>query len=193
MECLVVSYVYGIDRFTDNLTTMFGFHNRKFISWFKWILRMFWSGLTPLFTTTIFLMGCVSYSELTYTRTTGTYIYPPWAIGIGWSLALVSVVLIPICIVQRLLTTAGTLRQRIHHLIKPRLRRHQLLPHQNMSEVILVEDEFSADLGLKVDQVTEKDKFIATPTTPHDVILSTFNADCSTPEDRKSLYENNNA
>ena len=59
----------------------------------------------------IFILGCISYSELTYKRKTLTYEYPSWAIGVGWSLACVSVVLIPIFIVQRILTTPGTLTE----------------------------------------------------------------------------------
>ena len=56
----------------------------------------------------IFVLGCVSYSELTYKRKHVLYEYPSWAIGVGWMLALVSVVLIPIFMVQRICVTPGT-------------------------------------------------------------------------------------
>lgn len=56
-------------------------------------------------------MGAISYSELTYKRKTLEYLYPSWAIGVGWILALVSVVWIPIIFVKRLLNVEGTLAQ----------------------------------------------------------------------------------
>ena len=58
---------------------------------------------------TIFIMGAVTYSELEYDRKFITYQYPKWAIMIGWTMALVSVVCIPIVFVYRLYCEEGTL------------------------------------------------------------------------------------
>lgn len=41
-------------------------------------------------------MSVINYSELTYKRPSGTYVYPDWAVGIGWTMALVSAIFIPI-------------------------------------------------------------------------------------------------
>ena len=54
-------------------------------------------------------MGCISYSDLTYKRKTVTYEYPGWAIGVGWTLAFISVIFIPIVMVFRILSTSGSL------------------------------------------------------------------------------------
>ena len=59
----------------------------------------------------IFVMGCISYSDLTYKRKTVLYEYPGWAIGIGWTLAFISVIFIPIVMVFRILTTSGSLSE----------------------------------------------------------------------------------
>lgn len=59
----------------------------------------------------IFVIGCISYSEVTYKRKSLLYIYPQWAICVGWLLAAVSAIFIPIVLVYKILITPGTLLQ----------------------------------------------------------------------------------
>ena len=68
-------------------------------------------GLGFSFFQTIFIMGAISYSELTYKRKTFEYDYPSWAIGVGWMLAMVSVIWIPIIFIKRVLDAEGSLAQ----------------------------------------------------------------------------------
>ncbi|KAK3787759.1 hypothetical protein RRG08_049705 [Elysia crispata] len=152
IECLVVAYVYGIERFLDNLLFMFGFQNEMFKKIFRIIAKVFWTVLSPTFTMAIFVLGCVSYSELTYKRKHVLYEYPSWAIGVGWMLALVSVVLIPIFMVQRICVTPGTFSERIRVLITPHLRQHQLRPNEDMTRTVLLEDEFFTDLENRIEE-----------------------------------------
>ncbi|KAK0062226.1 sodium- and chloride-dependent taurine transporter [Biomphalaria pfeifferi] len=140
-ESLVVAYVYGINRFSDNLVIMFGFQSKTFIVIFRWTLKIFWCILSPFFTLSVFILGCVRYSEVSYKRKFMTYEYPPWAIGIGWLLALISVVLIPVFMIQGLIITPGTLKERWRILTTPHLKKHQLRPNEDMSKVILCSDE----------------------------------------------------
>jgi hypothetical protein len=53
----------------------------------------------------ILLFSMSAYAPLTYNR---TYIYPLWAQGIGWMLALVPMSVIPIYFFWYLLTRKGT-------------------------------------------------------------------------------------
>ena len=41
-------------------------------------------------------MSTINYSELEYKRTSGTYIYPGWAIGVGWGMAGFAAMWIPL-------------------------------------------------------------------------------------------------
>lgn len=64
---------------------------------------------TPLLTAPVSLQGCfifslVKYVPLTYNK---TYVYPNWAIGLGWSLALSSMLCVPLVIIIRLCQTEG--------------------------------------------------------------------------------------
>ncbi|XP_056010496.1 sodium- and chloride-dependent taurine transporter-like isoform X1 [Ostrea edulis] len=131
-ECIVVAYIYGVNRYYDNLEMMFGFRITP-------LMKYFWLFITPIFTLTTFIMGAISYSELTYKRKTLEYLYPSWAIGVGWILALVSVVWIPIIFVKRLLNVEGTLAQRLMITTRPILKRHQLRQGEDLSKVFLDE------------------------------------------------------
>ena len=41
-------------------------------------------------------MSTINYSELDYKRPKGTYIYPTWAVAIGWTMAGFAAIWIPI-------------------------------------------------------------------------------------------------
>uniref|UniRef100_A0A0B7AA86 Transporter n=1 Tax=Arion vulgaris TaxID=1028688 RepID=A0A0B7AA86_9EUPU len=142
IESLVVAYVYGVSRFSDNLIIMLGFTNKIYVKIFKYGVTICWAFLTPVFTLTIFIIGCVNYSELTYKRKYVLYEYPPWAIGIGWMLALISVVMIPIFMVQRIIVTPGSFKKRLRVLTTPHLKKHQLRPHEDMKHTILQENTY---------------------------------------------------
>lgn len=48
-------------------------------------------------------MSIINYSELTYERpTTGVYTYPNWAVGIGWGIAALSAVCIPLTAIYKI-------------------------------------------------------------------------------------------
>lgn len=51
-----------------------------------------------------FIFSLVKYVPLTYNK---VYVYPNWAIGLGWSLALSSIVCVPLVMVIRLCQTEG--------------------------------------------------------------------------------------
>lgn len=152
IECLVVAYVYGIDRFLDNLLFMFGFQSQTFNKIFRKVVKVFWMYLSPTFTMAIFILGCISYSELTYKRKNTLYEYPSWAIGVGWFMALISVVLIPVFMVQRMCVTPGTFRQRLRTLTTPHLHQHQLRPNEDMSRTVLLETEFFSQLDNRIEE-----------------------------------------
>ncbi|KAL8577398.1 hypothetical protein ACOMHN_060220 [Nucella lapillus] len=144
-ECITVAYVYGVERFYDNLEMMFGFRVGP-------MMKICWKVLTPIYTFVIFIMGLISYSDLTYKRKTVRYEYPGWGIGIGWTLAFSSVIFIPIVMVFRMLRAKGTFTERVKYLIKPRLRRHQVRSTEDLSTIILEEDCYFKSLDDKVEE-----------------------------------------
>ncbi|KAK5621338.1 Sodium- and chloride-dependent creatine transporter 1 [Crenichthys baileyi] len=115
-ECIVVAWVYGADRFMDDVARMIGY--RPF-PWMKWC----WSFITPCVCMGIFLFHLVNYKQLSYNN---TYVYPWWGEVIGWCLALSSMLCIPISLLYKLFRAKGTFKERWAHLTTPVWGPHHL-------------------------------------------------------------------
>ncbi|CAL1541934.1 unnamed protein product [Lymnaea stagnalis] len=156
IECLVVAYVYG--RFVNDVAVtecllVYAAIRLTTPSVTQYVTKY----ISYVHEKAIFILGCVSYSEVSYKRKFIVYEYPPWAIGIGWLLALISVALIPIFMVQGMLTTPGTFMERLKLLTTPHLKRHQLRPNEDISKVVLCEDQDFLD-QLKQEMKKQKKK-----------------------------------
>uniref|UniRef100_A0A8C7ZW78 Solute carrier family 6 member 8 n=1 Tax=Oryzias sinensis TaxID=183150 RepID=A0A8C7ZW78_9TELE len=103
-ECIVVAWVYGADRFMDDVARMIGY--RPF-PWMKWC----WSFITPCVCIGIFLFHLVNYKPLTYNN---VYVYPWWGEVIGWCLALSSMLCIPTTVLYKLFRARGTFKEVRH-------------------------------------------------------------------------------
>ncbi|XP_078517939.1 sodium- and chloride-dependent creatine transporter 1-like isoform X1 [Lissotriton helveticus] len=115
-ECVVIAWVYGADRFMDDIARMIGYRPSPYMKWC-------WSVFTPLVCVGIFLFHVVNYKPLTYNS---TYVYPWWGEAIGWGLALSSMLCIPLTIAFKLLRSKGSLRERWQHLTTPVWGHHHL-------------------------------------------------------------------
>ncbi|KAG8230248.1 hypothetical protein J437_LFUL009786 [Ladona fulva] len=107
-ESIAVSWIYGIDRFCDDIKMMLGFSPG--IYW-----RVCWRFVAPLFLMFIIVYGLIGYEPLTY----GDYVYPVWANVLGWLIAGSSVMMIPGVAIYKIIVTPGTLSQRIKILTTP--------------------------------------------------------------------------
>lgn len=128
-ECIAIAWVYGIDRFYDDIADMLGFRLNRFF-WICWLV------LTPLFNISVFALSAYSYSELKYERPPpfGEYVYPQWAIAVGWILAASSIVWVPIVFFWKLLfTESGNFVQRWRILTTPLLKDRKPKSHDNIA------------------------------------------------------------
>uniref|UniRef100_A0A670JHR5 Sodium- and chloride-dependent creatine transporter 1-like n=1 Tax=Podarcis muralis TaxID=64176 RepID=A0A670JHR5_PODMU len=100
-ECVVIAWVYGADRFMDDVARMIGYRPLPYMKWC-------WSLITPVVCVGIFLFHVVNYQPLTYNK---TYIYPWWGEAIGWALALSSMLCIPCTVAYKLLRSKGSFQQ----------------------------------------------------------------------------------
>uniref|UniRef100_A0A8C5N4L8 Sodium- and chloride-dependent taurine transporter n=1 Tax=Leptobrachium leishanense TaxID=445787 RepID=A0A8C5N4L8_9ANUR len=104
-ECIAIAWVYRVDKFYDNIEDMIGYRPGP---WMKWS----WCLITPVLCVGCFIFSLAKYTPLTYNK---YYVYPDWSIGLGWVLALSSMVCIPLVVVLRM---PGPLR--IKSLTAPR-------------------------------------------------------------------------
>ncbi|XP_064314226.1 sodium- and chloride-dependent GABA transporter 2 isoform X6 [Phalacrocorax carbo] len=108
-ETLCIAWVYGAERFYDNIEDMIGYR--------PWsIIKYCWLFITPAVCMATFLFSLIKYTPLTYNK---KYVYPWWGDTLGWLLALSSMVCIPLWIIYKLSTMKGSLRERLHQLTCP--------------------------------------------------------------------------
>uniref|UniRef100_A0A8D0MZD3 Sodium- and chloride-dependent creatine transporter 1 n=1 Tax=Sus scrofa TaxID=9823 RepID=A0A8D0MZD3_PIG len=110
-ECVVVAWVYGADRFMDDVACMIGYRP---CPWMKWC----WSFFTPLVCMGIFIFNVVYYEPLVYNN---TYVYPWWGEAVGWGFALSSMLCVPLHLLGCLLRAKGTVAEVSSHASCPLL------------------------------------------------------------------------
>ncbi|KAH8234150.1 hypothetical protein KR038_002219 [Drosophila bunnanda] len=107
-EAIAVSWIYGTNRFSEDIRDMIGFPPGRY-----W--QVCWRFVAPIFLLFITVYGLIGYEPLTY----ADYVYPSWANALGWCIAGSSVVMIPTVAIFKLLSTPGSLRQRLTTLTTP--------------------------------------------------------------------------
>nr|4XPG_A Chain A, Dopamine transporter [Drosophila melanogaster] len=115
-EAIAVSWIYGTNRFSEDIRDMIGFPPGRY-----W--QVCWRFVAPIFLLFITVYLLIGYEPLTY----ADYVYPSWANALGWCIAGSSVVMIPAVAIFKLLSTPGSLRQRFTILTTP-WRDQQLVP-----------------------------------------------------------------
>uniref|UniRef100_A0A671L5U4 Transporter n=1 Tax=Sinocyclocheilus anshuiensis TaxID=1608454 RepID=A0A671L5U4_9TELE len=138
-ECVVVAWVYGADRFMDNVACMIGYRPLPYMKWC-------WSYVTPVVCMAVFLFHVVNYKRLVYNA---VYVYPWWGEVLGWFLALSSMLCIPLTVLYKLLHCKGTLMERWQHLTTPIWGRHHLefLPPENEARLLPKAEENKTTLS----------------------------------------------
>jgi len=111
-ESIVIAYFYGVDRFYDNIEEMIGY---RLYSWLKWC----WLYFTPVLTMGILIFSTVTALPLTYNR---KYVYPSWALQIGWTIALIPMIMIPAYFLLYFFSQEGTLKEKWQASIKPNFK-----------------------------------------------------------------------
>uniref|UniRef100_A0A8C1GSY9 Transporter n=1 Tax=Cyprinus carpio TaxID=7962 RepID=A0A8C1GSY9_CYPCA len=84
-ELIGISYIYGLQRFCEDIEMMIGFQPNKF-----W--RICWAFVTPTILTFILALSLYQWKVMTYED----YTYPTWSMVLGWLMVICSVIWIPI-------------------------------------------------------------------------------------------------
>lgn len=110
VEVVVVTWIYGVDNFLDDIKMMLGFYPYPRVLW-----KYVWKYLMPCVVMVILAFTWIDQKPAQY----GDYVFPSWANAIGWVLSFSSVTLIPIVAIVKILREKGSFTQRIKKLIQP--------------------------------------------------------------------------
>nr|XP_046175454.1 sodium- and chloride-dependent GABA transporter 2-like isoform X1 [Oncorhynchus gorbuscha]XP_046175455.1 sodium- and chloride-dependent GABA transporter 2-like isoform X1 [Oncorhynchus gorbuscha] len=122
-QSVAVGWVYGPDRFNDNIKHMIGYSPLPFF-------KLCWRYLTPAMCTATFVFSLVCWSPLSLGK---GIVAPGWATALGWLLTLSSVSLLPLCALYALATTTGSLTQRFRRLCRPAPDSNLAMDHRTTS------------------------------------------------------------
>ncbi|XP_055899303.1 sodium- and chloride-dependent glycine transporter 1-like isoform X3 [Biomphalaria glabrata] len=86
LECLIIGWIYGADRFLRDIETMIG-QRSKFWHYF---FIFFWKFLTPATLIFLLLFNLVDYKRMSYKKKP----YPVWAELLGWFMTFIPVLVI---------------------------------------------------------------------------------------------------
>ncbi|CAF1107259.1 unnamed protein product [Adineta ricciae] len=124
-ECIGVSWFYGADRFYEDINNMIGYYPNQF---WKWCWK------------SIAIFSLVKYEPVTYKK----YRFPKWAEYLGWSIALSSIVAIPIYAIAFFARQTGTLKERWNTATRSTLNDNEQNESMSYEEsVALNNDSFS--------------------------------------------------
>uniref|UniRef100_A0A673HMT6 Transporter n=1 Tax=Sinocyclocheilus rhinocerous TaxID=307959 RepID=A0A673HMT6_9TELE len=139
-ELIGISYIYGLQRFCEDIEMMIGFQPNKF-----W--RICWAFVTPTILTFILALSLYQWKGMTYED----YTYPTWSMVLGWLMVICSVIWIPIMFVIKMHIAPGSLIERLKLVCSPQpdwgpfLMKHRGERYKNMIDPL-----GTNSLGLKL-------------------------------------------
>lgn len=110
VELFVISWVYGVDRFLNDIKVMLGRYPFHPIYW-----KTCWKFLTPTVLVFILLFTWIDFKPIKY----DDYVFPTWSLVLGWMLSLTSVLVIPSVATYKVYHSQGPIWKRIKSLSKP--------------------------------------------------------------------------
>ncbi|XP_047437172.1 sodium- and chloride-dependent glycine transporter 2 isoform X2 [Mugil cephalus] len=139
-ELVGISYLYGLQRFCEDIEMMIGFQPNRF-----W--RVCWAFVTPTILTGILGLSLYQWKGMTYED----YTYPTWSMVMGWLMVICSVIWIPIMFFIKMYLAPGSLMERLKLVCSPQpdwgpfLMKHRGERYKNMIDPL-----GTNSLGLKL-------------------------------------------
>ncbi|RVE63531.1 hypothetical protein OJAV_G00137340 [Oryzias javanicus] len=107
-EIISICWLYGVKRLSENLVEMTGRGANIFF-------RVCWLIVAPVLVAVILIFSIIQFRPARYED----YVFPPWAQGVGWVIALGSIIWIPLGAIHTLWVLPGSLMQKLKLSITP--------------------------------------------------------------------------
>ncbi|CAJ1064401.1 sodium- and chloride-dependent GABA transporter ine [Xyrichtys novacula] len=118
-EVLAICWLYGVNRLSNNIKEMNG-HRANVYFMVCWLI------IAPVLITVILIFAIIQFQPARYED----YVFPAWAQGVGWAIAMASIIWIPLGAVHTLWVLPGSLLQKLKLSITPyALNEKQKMPY----------------------------------------------------------------
>ncbi|XP_068195957.1 sodium- and chloride-dependent GABA transporter 3-like [Antennarius striatus] len=107
-ECVVVAWIFGVDRHVSNIEDMTGQRPAVFF-------KICWKYITPFLSLIAFIIYLVKYQRLTI----NDYVYPDWAYALGWFMTFSIIVVVLLWATGMMCLTPGTFKERLSVICRP--------------------------------------------------------------------------
>ncbi|XP_048457882.1 sodium- and chloride-dependent glycine transporter 1 isoform X2 [Rhincodon typus] len=173
--CIAIMYIYGHNNYFKDVQMMLGFPPPIFF-------QICWRFVSPSIIFFILIFTVVQYKPISY----NDYIYPSWAIILGFLMALSSVICIPIYAIWKICMSEGsTFLERVKNANKPSKDWGPTLLEHRTDRYATVGSpsyEFSLEIQqLNPDKEREKEK-IPTENIDHNLTIQGSNGSARTQE-----------
>ncbi|CAL8266615.1 unnamed protein product [Merluccius merluccius] len=107
-EVIAACWIFGVKRLSDCLVEMTGKGANLYFK-FCWLIA------APVLITVILIFSIIQFKPARYED----YVFPAWAQGVGWVIALASIIWIPLGAVHTLWVLPGSITEKLCQSIKP--------------------------------------------------------------------------
>ncbi|XP_008053869.1 sodium- and chloride-dependent neutral and basic amino acid transporter B(0+) [Carlito syrichta] len=111
LEIVGIIWIYGGNRFTEDIEMMIG--AKSWIFWVWW--KACWFFITPMLLIAIFIWSLVQFSRPQYAKIP----YPDWGVALGWCMIIFCIIWIPIMAFIKVIQAKGNIIQRIVSCCRP--------------------------------------------------------------------------
>ncbi|XP_071951062.1 sodium- and chloride-dependent glycine transporter 1-like [Antedon mediterranea] len=108
MECIIIAYIYGVERYLHDITAMLGFRPS-----FYW--KICWMVVAPSLLMFVIIFTFVSYNPAKYGE---DYVFPAWAEALGWLMTASSILPVIIYAAIYLFQEKGPVMERLKNSMK---------------------------------------------------------------------------
>ncbi|XP_005105728.1 sodium- and chloride-dependent betaine transporter isoform X2 [Aplysia californica] len=108
IECIIIGWLYGVDKFCDDIELMIG--RRPGI-----YMKVCWTVVTPLVMLVAFIFTCAKYTLPVYDG----YVFPTHANAIGFLISVIPLIPIPAGMAYVLFKEKGTFSERLYSSVQP--------------------------------------------------------------------------
>ncbi|KAJ3588801.1 hypothetical protein NHX12_009655 [Muraenolepis orangiensis] len=107
-EVIAICWIYGVKRLSDSLQEMNGKGANLYFK-FCWLIA------GPVLITVILVFSIIQFKPARYEDK----VFPPWAQGVGWVIALASIIWVPLGALHTLWVLPGSITEKLRQSIRP--------------------------------------------------------------------------